>query len=159
MPDSSDELPIYLNVIQLFASIIALYLLEKLTRRFLMVKVTAMIALSLLGLYFGFLIKNTHPQFAQAIILTSFFVNICSFVFSTTTVTWIYIPEVVQPRLVPVTTAIIWAMGGVITILFPIVRTACGDPDCPYVFLFLSFCMVVESVVCYFFLVETKDKT
>ena len=80
-------------------------------------------------------------------------------VLSVCTITWLYIPEVIQPNKIALSTAIIWLMGAFVTFLYPLVRNSCGDQVCPEVFAFLGACMAVETVVCYFCMVETKDKT
>lgn len=85
--------------------------------------------------------------------LISLFLYIVSFVTTLGPITFVYIPEVIQPSKVPYAVALDWLVGALVVFLFPIVRNSCGNVDCPSVFLFLSICMGIGLVVCYFLMV------
>lgn len=122
LPNFSTELPIFLNGMQLIAALIAIRLMEIFKRRFLMVKMTAFLSISLLGLCFGFILKDSHPLLSDVMVCVCFCLTVFSFVFSVITMPWIYIPEVVQPGFIPIFFSIIWFMGALVTLIFPLIR-------------------------------------
>jgi MFS family permease len=71
-------------------------------------------------------------------------------------VTWLYMPEIVEPWLSPFTTAMNWFTGSLVVILFPILA-ALGNPGPIFIF-FAAYCFL-SFLFNQFFMVETKGKT
>ena len=126
MPGSAAEFPLYINGIQFLASLAAMFLLEKFKRRFFMIQMVIALMFSLFGLYVGLKIKTLHPEIANVIIVSCLLLSIMFISLSVNTITWLYIPEVVQPNIVPITTGVLWMMGALSTLLFPMIRKSCG---------------------------------
>jgi FtsH-binding integral membrane protein len=80
------------------------------------------LVLSLFGLFIGFQFHQTHPDWTNPLIMVSFFTYIISFVITLGPIVWLYIPEVVQPNIVPYTTMTNWFCACLIITLFPVIR-------------------------------------
>lgn len=85
---------------------------------------TFAVFLSLIGLTAGF--YNYDSELAsvglQVFNFISFVVFICSFTMTVGPITWLYIPEIVQPPTIPYTTMTSWACAYLMVFLFPIIR-------------------------------------
>lgn len=53
--------------------------------------------------------------------LTGLFLYMAMFSISLGPVVWLYIPEVVQPKIIPFTTAMNWTSAALVIFLFPVV--------------------------------------
>lgn len=69
-------------------------------------------------------------------------------------IVWLYIPEILEPQLIPFSTGANWASASLITILFPILKKAFGTPS--YLFLFYAAYSVVGIIINQKFVIETK---
>ena len=83
---------------------------------------------------------------------------ISTFAISISPITWLYIPEIVQPPLIPFTTIVNWCSAYLIVFLFPIIQENSVNKDTPYLFLFFALCMVVHTVVLWVVMQETRYK-
>jgi hypothetical protein len=89
-------------------------------------------------------------------VISGLMIFMANFGLSLGPVVWLYIPEVLEPSLIPVSTACNWGSATLITILFPILEKAVGYPP-------LFFFCATYSIISFFFgqkyLIETKGKT
>lgn len=107
-----------------------------------------------IGLYL-----TTTGQFVEGI-LTIAGLFLCKFFFGTFIgpITWQYMPEIIEPRLIPYTTTVNWLTGSIVVTLFPILAEDVLNNPAP-VFIFFSVYCGLCVVFNFFFMVETKGKT
>jgi hypothetical protein len=80
------------------------------------------------------------------------------FGFSLGPVVWLYIPEIVQPNIVPYSTASNWIFASIVIILFPIITDNVLGGNPAVLFAIFTVWMFVSLVFNHFFVLETKDK-
>ena len=156
-PSLKQELPIFIQIEKLIVASMGVWLLKCYGRRYLTQIGLLLIFISLIGLTSGFWM-NEDVQWSKNLIFASFFVYIIAFVVTYGPIMWLYIPEIVQPNFVPYVITCHWATCCTVITLFPIVRSACGDLNCPWIFLFFTVCVGVCMLVVHKMMVETKDK-
>jgi hypothetical protein len=71
-------------------------------------------------------------------------------------ITWQYMPEIVEPKMSPFTTALNWFTGSLVVLLFPILASL-GNPGPIFIF-FAVYCFL-SFIFNQFYMVETKGKT
>ncbi len=74
-------------------------------------------------------------------------------------VVWLYIPEVVQPNIVPFSTGANWGAAALVMLLFPIIKDALPNDNPAPLFLFFCAWCVASFVINAKYLIETKGKT
>ncbi len=74
-------------------------------------------------------------------------------------VLWLYVPEVVEPKVVPFATALNWIAASIVIILFPILTDHAFGGDPGYLFIFFAAVCCFNWLFNIKYLVETKDKT
>lgn len=74
-------------------------------------------------------------------------------------VVWLYIPEIVQPNIIPYSTAANWISASLVISLFPILseKLLGGNPG--FLFIFFTVWCFGCFIFNIFFVVETKDKS
>ena len=72
---------------------------------------------------------------------------------------WLYIPEIVQPNIVPFATVTNWSFCSLIIGLFPVIRAHSENKGCPGLFLFFAICTLIYFFITYKFMVESRGKT
>jgi hypothetical protein len=70
----------------------------------------------------GFFIHDSNTDVGNAFILTGLVIFMANFGISLGPVVWLYIPEVVQPSIVPFSTGINWGGAALVMLLFPIIQ-------------------------------------
>lgn len=98
----------------------------------------------------GFFI-NGDDNSGDSLILAGLFLYMAVFGLSLGPVVWLYIPEIVQPKIVPYSTASNWISASLVIILFPIMTEDIlnGNPGVLFVF-FTAWC-IGSFVFNYFF--------
>lgn len=104
---------------------------------------TFFVCVSLFLLYFSISFSGEGNTSYKKLIIFSFFLFISSFVPSMGPITWLYMPEIVQPNILPLTVATHWIMACGIVTLFPIIRKHSSNPGCPELFLFFGTCTLI----------------
>ena len=108
----------------------------------------------------GFFIKGEDKGGpGQALILAGLFIYMAVFGLSLGPIVWLYIPEIVQPKIVPFSTATNWICASLVIILFPILTDNVLNKNPAILFLFFTVWCFVSFVFNLKFVVETKDKT
>lgn len=74
-------------------------------------------------------------------------------------VAWIFIPEVVEPNVIPYSTTANWLAGSVVIILFPILTEDFLNGNPAILFSFSTAWCLGSAIINYFYVLETKDKT
>ena len=74
-------------------------------------------------------------------------------------VVWLYIPEIVQPKIVPFSTATNWICASLVIILFPILTDSILDNNPGVLFLFFGIWCVGSFIFNMKYQIETKDKS
>ena len=70
----------------------------------------------------GFFIQNSHPGIAINLIIFGLVLFMANFGFTLGPVVWVYLPEIVQPNVLPYATMVNWASAAFIMLLFPVIR-------------------------------------
>lgn len=87
-------------------------------------------------------------------IIAFFVIYISAFVTTLGPITWLYISEIVQPPTVPYTTMVNWIFSCLIITLFPMLKEYTI-----YLLLFFALNLLLNQIMCYYFMIETKGKT
>ena len=151
---------IFLVSTQFVGCLSSAYVLSLKGRKFLLQLGTIISLVVLVGLGIAYLPsfyvngKLSNPQ--QIIIVVSLFLFMLSFGFTLGPVVWLYIPQIVQPNIVPFSTLANWSGASLTIILFPIIGDQIGNY---YLFFFLAVWCLLSILVNSKFLVQTKDKT
>jgi Na+/melibiose symporter-like transporter len=74
-------------------------------------------------------------------------------------VVWLYIPEIVQPKIVPYSTMANWMATLLIVFLFPVIRAMLPDKNPAILFLFFSVWCLCSFFFNAKFVIETKGKS
>lgn len=156
LPSLKETLPLYANAEQIVASIIAAWLLGRLGRKALLMGGLIALFGTLVGISVGF--GAGDVAWARALVLICILVFLFAFMLTYGAITWIYIPEIVQPTLVPYTFIVHWVFRGLVMTLFPIIREAYGA-RCPQIYIFFALCVFVAIATLSRLMVETKGKT
>lgn len=138
----------------MIVAIVAVLMLNRFGRRAMLIRGVFGVFLSLAGLTFGYIFHDKESKPMQILILCFFTAYIISFVLTMGPITWLYIPEVVQPPTVPYTTMTNWAFASCIISLYPIVGEKLGAG----IFVIFGICTLVFFFICLGVMVETKNK-
>lgn len=81
-----------------------------------------------------------------------------NFGFTLGPVVWVYLPEIVQPNVLPYATLVNWLSAAAVMFLFPVIKEKLPDKNPALLFLFFA----IWSTLSYFFnkkfVIETKNK-
>ena len=137
------------------------FLLIKFGRKTILQFGTLMGGVSNALLFIGFLITNTfdNTDLGQGFILTGLFMYMAVFGVSLGPIVWLYIPEIVQPKVVPYSTATNWITCSMVIILFPLLTDNVLKDDPTILFgIFGAWCLI-SFIFHVKFVIETKDKS
>lgn len=118
-----------------------------------MLRGLVVIFLSLVGLAIGFSLDQPNSSSIQTLIIVCLICYASAFVITLGPITWLYIPQIVQPPTVPFTTMLNWFLACIIITLFPMMQAYLK-----WIFLFFAFIVAANFFMCYFLMVETKGK-
>ena len=119
-----------------------------------------MAAISNALLFLGFLLdKQFNSDAGQLFILLGLFLYMAVFGVSLGPVVWLYIPEIVQPKIIPFSTATNWISASLVIILFPILSDDVFNKNPTYLFAFFGIWCIVSFIINLKFVIETKGKT
>lgn len=135
------------------------YLLSRLGRRTILLYGTLFEGVACALISIGFFIKDSNSGASEVMILIGLFFYMAVFGLSLGPVVWLYIPEIVQPKIVPYSTASNWISASLVIILFPIITDNILDKNPGILFVFFTVWCTGSVVFNYFFVLETKDKT
>jgi hypothetical protein len=93
------------------------------------------------------------------VLLIGIFLFVIDFGLSIGPITWLYIPAVVGPSIVPYAVAFNWISASVVIILFPILTDDYLNGNPAFLFIFSTAWCFASCNINYFCIVETKDKT
>lgn len=159
LPDLAKIIPVVLNLEQTLASLLTSYLLTRLGRKIILQVGTLVSAICLGLIGIGFFIMGNHESttLTSIMIVGGLVIYMANFGLSLGPVVWLYIPEILEPGLIPLSTGANWGVASLITILFPILKEAFGS--CAYLFVFYAVYSAVGLLLSQKFVIETKGKT
>jgi len=142
-----------INFEQVLACFVTGIVLTKFGRKIILQIGSLSIGISCLFIMIGFFIQDSAPDASQGLILFGLFMFMGFFGFSLGPIVWLYIPEIVQPRIVPYSTASNWICAALVIILFPIItdNVLGGNPGVLFA-IFTVWCFV-SFVFNHFFVV------
>ena len=111
-----------------------------------------------MGLSVGFF-NEVDSQFMEVFVLICLFSFVSSFILTQGTIVFVYVPEVIQPPMVTISTVVSWSSAILVTVSFPLIREKSENPSLPQAFLVYSLLAFVTFFICCKWMVETKDKT
>ncbi len=124
-------------------SLLTSYLLTRLGRKQILQVGTIVSVISLVMIGIGFFTRSSE-HFSNFMIIGGLVVFMANFGLSLGPIVWLYIPEILEPSLIPFSTGANWATATLITLLFPILKEAFGNAA--YLFLFYAVYSAVGFV-------------
>ena len=161
LPQLQHTFPLMINGEKTLVAVFAVLLLAKFGRRRLLLIGQLFLIVTSFGVFVGYLNHEdeSNRYWTSPLILASFFVFILSFVSTFGPIPWLYIPEIVQPPIVPIATVTNWTFCSIIVFSFPVIRAHSANKGCPYAFLFFGLCTSLYFCITYKLMVESKGKT
>jgi len=114
-------MPSLTNFEQVLGCVFASYLLIKFGRKTILQLGTLLEGIACGLILIGFLVKDQREQVGQVFVMVGLFMFMAAFGLSLGPVVWLYIPEIVQPKIIPYSTASNWISASIVIILFPII--------------------------------------
>jgi hypothetical protein len=74
-------------------------------------------------------------------------------------IAWIYIPEILDPSMIPYSTTATWVGASIVMVLFPILTEDYLNGNPSILFIFSTVWCLGSAIINYFFALETKGKT
>jgi p-aminobenzoyl-glutamate transporter AbgT len=90
-------------------------------------------------------------------VVAALFLYMAGFGLTLGPIVWLYIPEIVEPRIIPYSTMTNLLGASVCIIIFPIASAQL--PNKAYLFIIFLIWAIVSMIINQKYLVETKDKT
>ena len=154
----SNILPIFIAAMPAVTAALATVLLKKVGRKFLIQLGTLVSCFSLLLVFFGFFIQDQEENLAPILISIGMIVFMANFGLSFGPIPWLYIPEIVEPKIIPFSTMTNLIGATICIMVFPLIKNALPEKNPAYLFLmFLIWCFMALFVN-WKFMLETKDK-
>ena len=141
------------------APLVISYLLSRVGRKTILQWGTVFGAITTGIIGVGFFIHDLNKDVGNILILFGLVVFMANFGLSLGPVVWLYIPEVVQPNIVPFSTGINWTGAALVMLLFPIIKKALPNENPGYLFFFFSVWCVGSFLINAKFTIETKGKS
>ena len=137
----------------------ATILVKKVGRKILIQLGTFFSTVCLLIMFFGFQIQKDQQNTAAILISIGMIVFMAFFGLTLGPIVWLYIPEIVEPKIIPFSTMANLIGATICIMIFPLIKEALPDGNPSYLFLmFFSWCFVALFVN-WKFMVETKGKS
>lgn len=70
----------------------------------------------------GFFLTLSSPGLSIVLIVFGIVLFMANFGFTLGPVVWVYLPEIVQPKVMPYATMVNWASAAIVILLFPVVK-------------------------------------
>lgn len=70
----------------------------------------------------GFFLTKISPGVSIVLIVFGLVLFMANFGFTIGPVVWVYLPEIVQPKVLPYATMVNWASAALIMLLFPVIK-------------------------------------
>ena len=140
-PSYKNLIPVFLNFEQVVTSLTSSYLLVRIGRKSILQAGTIGGVVSLLFIAFGFWFKDSSEDLANVLIMVGLILFMANFGLSLGPIVWLYIPEILEPRYIPISTLANWAAAAVNMFLYPILGKAFGS-SVPLFFFFAVWCTV-----------------
>ena len=156
-------MPSIINFEQVIGTFITGFLLIKFGRKTILQFGTLAAGIGNVLVFIGFLIngqaKDGESSSGQPFILLGLFLYMGVFGISLGPIVWLYIPEIVQPKIVPFSTATNWISASLVIILFPIMTEHLLNKNPATLFAIFAVWCIVSFVLHIRYVVETKDKS
>lgn len=153
-------MPFLINVEQFIGALAAVFLLIRLGRKTILQFGTLFDGIANILIAVGFLFLDTwnNERVGKDLILAGLFLFMPVFGMTLGPIVWLYIPEIVQPSMLPFSTAIVWVCAALVIILFPILTADVFDSNPAILLFFFAVWCGVSFIFNVRFMVETKDK-
>ena len=142
----------FVSIVKTLGTFIASFVLMKVGRKVIILLGFLCLGISAITLAVGFYLTDNSPDIGQKIIIVGYFLFVFVFGFSLGPCLWIYMAQIIQPKMMPFTTAAQWIGSAAVIILFPIFTDNIlgGNPWQLYVF--FTIWNIAALVFNYFFL-------
>lgn len=140
-------LPILINLEQVVAAVLTSYLLTVIGRKALLQIGSSMACVGCGIIAIGFFLENVSPGTSIVLIIFGLVLFMANFGFTLGPVVWLYLPEIVQPNILPYATMVNWASAALIMLLFPVIKETLPNKNPALLFLFFS----IWSTLSFFF--------
>jgi SP family xylose:H+ symportor-like MFS transporter len=147
IPSLKSIFPMLINLEQVLTSLIVSYLLSRIGRKTILQIGTIFGAISTGIIGVGFFIHDSNTDVGNVFILLGLVIFMANFGLSLGPVVWLYIPEIVQPSIVPFSTGVNWAGAALVMLLFPIITEILPNKNPGYLFFFFSAWCVASFLI------------
>lgn len=159
-PGLQKIVPLILQIEGLVASLYAIRLIENHGRKQLIQNGLFVMGIALAIISLSFFVQSSYSEPSllwNVIIITGLFTCRGLFSISIGPIAWLYLPEIVEARIIGIATMLNWLAAAFVTFIYPILVELVGNPS----LMFLIF--TANIAVGYFFnekwMIETKGKT
>ena len=133
--------------------------MTKLGRKTILQTGTFIFIISLLMVAIGFFVQNPDDEkvstATSVLVMGGLIIFMADFGLSLGPIVWLYIPEIVEPQIIPFTTLSNWAAAAVVMFLYPILSNSLGSGP---VFLFFGLWCLISFFINQKYVIETKGK-
>jgi hypothetical protein len=155
IPNLDTYIPIIINVVQLIATLCTIFVLTKFGRRPLVL--FGNLALGIIDIVIGILFVVTWSG-SGIFVLVMLILYMIVYGISLGPVVWLYVPEIIPAKIVPLATMMNWFGCSLCVIFTPMAIEANGGNPFPVFFFFGGITMLFWGLN-YRLMVETKDFT
>ncbi len=150
--------PILINLEQVVAAIFASYLLTVVGRKPLLEIGTIISCLGCAIIAGGLFLQKIEPGIAYVMVLFGLVLFMANFGFTLGPVVWVYLSEIMQPKVFPYATTVNWISAALVMLVFPVIIDTLPNKNGGYVFLFFAIWTTFSYLFNRKFLIETQNK-
>lgn len=156
LPSLANDVPLIINAVQLVATLLPIYILTKVGRKPLTLFGNLGLALVDIGIGVLFLFSDWGPSGMVIFVLLMVYMFIYGV--SLGPVVWLYVPEIIPAKVVPLATMMNW-FGCSLCVIFTPIAIKDNDSNPEYVFFFYGGITLAFFIINSVLMVETKGKT
>ena len=150
--------PIFIALMPAITGVFTVYLMKKVGRKFLIQLGTFVSCICLSVVFAGFTIQEDNKNLAAVIISIGMIIFMASFGLTLGPITWLYIPEIAEPNIIPFSTMANLIGATINIMIFPLIKKILPNQNPSYLFLiFLAWC-TVSLFINWKYMIETKDR-
>lgn len=116
-------------------------------------------SVSCMTIAFGFWAKTDSQGLGLTFIIAGLVLFMANFGLTLGPVVWVYLPEIVQPSILPFATATNWGTASLIMLLFPVIKERLPNKNPALLFVFFAIWCGGAFFFNKKFLIETRNKT
>lgn len=156
-PGMAKLFPLLLLLVKLLLSFFGTFIVVWFDHRRLMLFGSACLSVCLTLIFFG--LQDDDETLGMVLLLCGYFGFIISFITSIGSVIFFYVAQIVQPRILTYAYIAYWLSSAVLLAVFPVIRANSADGKGSWMFLFCAANAIAMFVICFKFMVGTRNRT